>query len=51
MVLLSPCFSNSGPHIVSSMSAGGFLTCHVVGQHPDRFVAAVARNPGIDTPV
>jgi len=29
-------------------SHGGFLTCHVVGQHPDRFVAAVARNPVVN---
>jgi acylaminoacyl-peptidase len=28
--------------------AGGFLTCHVVGQHPDRFTAAVARNPVVN---
>lgn len=29
-------------------SHGGFLTCHVVGQHPDRFTAAVARNPVVN---
>jgi acylaminoacyl-peptidase len=38
----------TGPVIVSGGSHGGFLTAHLTARYPERFCAAVLRNPVID---
>ncbi|XP_071704367.1 acylamino-acid-releasing enzyme-like isoform X2 [Rutidosis leptorrhynchoides] len=37
--------ANPSKIVVMGLSHGGFLTTHLIGQAPDKFVAAVARNP------
>ncbi|KAJ6541002.1 Alpha/Beta hydrolase protein [Mycena vulgaris] len=49
LVSLGLAVEGKGKQFVMGGSHGGFLTAHLIGQFPDMFTAAIARNPVIST--